>query len=293
MSIIFAFPEYKKFASQIAVLTSFPMGDFSIHSFPDGESLVTVQSEVKDQDVIVVCGLEHADEKVLPLLFLCRVVKELGAKRVGLVAPYLGYMRQDMRFLPGQAITSDIFAKLLSSFVDWLITLDPHLHRHASLDEIYTIPTTVLHAATKIKEWIKANIKNPVLIGPDQESRQWVCDIAEQADVPFLVLKKVRHGDNEVEISSPDLADYKTHTPILLDDIISTAQTMIKTVQRVQKEGMNLPVCIGIHAVFADGAYQDLKNSGVAQIITTNSIEHESNKIDVSSLFSKALKQCA
>jgi hypothetical protein len=87
---------------------------------------------VKDRDIVLVCTLNDPDSKTLALLFAARNAKELGARSVGLVAPYLGYMRQDRRFREGEAITSAHFAALVSSSFDWLVTVDPHLHRRAS-----------------------------------------------------------------------------------------------------------------------------------------------------------------
>ena len=289
MPTIFAFPGYEKIARSIQDQTRAIWGDMELTTFPDSESLVTIKTDVKGKDVILVCGLEDANTKMIPLIFFVRTAQELGAKSVCLVAPYLGYMRQDTRFNPGEAITSVIFARFLSSLFDRLITLDPHLHRYKSLSEIYTISTTLVHAAGLIGEWIERNIKNPVIIGPDVESGQWVKNVAEHACAPFIVLKKVRHGDKDVEISVPDVERYLKHTPVLVDDIISTARTLIQTIKHLHKLKMKPPICIGIHAVFAGDAYTELKKSGVARIVTTNSITHETNEIDTTSLFSEAL----
>src|SRR5208282_2354296 len=129
-----------------------------------------------------------------------------------------------------------------------MITIDPHLHRRSSLAEIYSIPTKVAHAANHISAWIKSNIDKPVLIGPDAESEQWVADVANKAGAHFTVLKKIRHGDNDVEVSVPQVDEYKTYTPVLVDDIISTGRTMIETINHLKKAGMKAPVCIGVHA---------------------------------------------
>lgn len=199
---------------------------------------------VKGKDVMVVCGLDRPDQKAIALTFFADVAKEMGATRIGLIAAYLGYMRQDKRFHTGEAITSNIFARFLSSQVDWLVTIDPHLHRHKFLQDIYSIPSRVLHAADTIAAWIHDRIENPVLIGPDEESEQWVSEVADKAKAPFTILTKIRHGDREVDVSVPDVETYKEHTPVLVDDIISTAQTMIETVAHLHAAGMQPPVCI-------------------------------------------------
>ena len=159
------------------------------------------------------------------------------------------------------------------------------------MKEIYSIPCEVLHASGLISEWIKNNIPNALLIGPDSESEQWVSEVAKSAGAPFIILQKKRLGDHEVEISVPHVEKYKDHIPILVDDIISTARTMIKTVEQLKKAGMKPPVCIGVHAVFAGNSYEDLKKSGVGLVITCNTIKHESNAIDISKLISSIVKK--
>lgn len=260
-------------------------GEASIRQFPDGETYLRLLSDVKGKKVVLVCTLDRPDAKLLPLYFLSKVAKDLGAVCTCLVSPYLAYMRQDKVFMEGEGVTSTYFARMISEFADSIITVDPHLHRIPSLDAVYNIPTEVVHAAGLVSQWIKDNVPFPVLIGPDSESEQWVAAVAKQADAPFMVLEKVRRGDRNVEVSVPQVAAYKDHTPVLVDDIISTARTMIETVGHLNKAGMKPPICIGVHAVFAGNAYQDLLNSEVSQVVTCNTISHESNAIDLSELY--------
>lgn len=282
--IVFALPGNEQLASKISNGINAESGEFTIRQFPDNETYVRVLSDVAEKPVIVVCTLHQPDDKLLPLLFLCKLLKDLKAKNIWIVAPYLAYMRQDKIFNPGEALTSNYFAELLSSFADRLITIDPHLHRRTSMQEIYSIPCEVLHAATVISTWIKKNIPNAVLIGPDAESEQWVSEVAKDAGVPFIVLEKIRHGDSDVEISIPQVEAYIDHTPVLVDDIISTARTMIATINHLAKAKMKPAVCIGVHAIFAGNSYADLKNSGVSRVVTCNTIVHESNAIDVAEI---------
>jgi ribose-phosphate pyrophosphokinase len=165
-----------------------------------------------------------------------------------------------------------------------LITIDPHLHRIKSLSEIYNIPTKVTHAASHISAWIKNNIVTPLLIGPDLESEQWVSEVAKNANAPYIILTKIRHGDRNVEVSVPHFDTYKDHTPVLVDDIISTGRTMIETIGHLKTAGMQPPICIGVHAIFAGNAFQEIKDSGAKKIITCNTIPHQSNHIDISDL---------
>lgn len=281
-TILFSFPGNEQLTERLAEKTGFRRGELEVHHFPDEESMVRIKTDVNGCRVIVVCSLDRPDSKFLPLYFTCRTLKELGASGVELLAPYLAYMRQDKRFNPGESVTSVAFAALLSGFADRLLTVDPHLHRYRSLPEIYAIPTCVVHASEAIAQWIKQNIKQPLLIGPDEESRQWVSAVAGAAGAPFEILEKKRNGDRDVEISLPHVEKYRDHIPVLIDDIISTASTMIKTTSDLLLLKMQSPVCIGIHAVFAGDAYEALKASGAGEIVTCNTIAHPTNKIDLS-----------
>ena len=287
--IIFSLPGNESLAGSITAGIKGEKGDFEIRQFPDGETYVRVLSNVDDKKVIIICTLHQPDAKLLPLLFLCGLLRDLKVKSICLVAPYLAYMRQDKQFNPGEAVTSQYFAKLLSSLVDRLITIDPHLHRRVSMKEIYSIPCEVLHAAELISEWIKNNIPDAILIGPDSESEQWVSEVAKNAEVPFMVLQKIRRGDRDVDVSIPQVEKYKNNIPVLVDDIISTARTMIETVLHLKNAGMKPPVCIGVHAVFSGNAFEELKKSGISKIITCNTIPHSSNGIDIAALICESI----
>ena len=268
-------------------------GAVTLRRFPDGETYVRVESSIRGRALALVCTLDRPDDKVLPLLFLAATARDLGAASVGLVAPYLAYMRQDRRFADGEGVTSSYFASLLSGSVDWLVTVDPHLHRRASLDEIYTIPTEVVHAAPRVAEWIRTNVRRPLLVGPDSESAQWITAVAEAAGAPSLVLAKVRRGDRDVAVIVPDVERWHDHTPVLVDDIVSTARTMIATMGHLKRAGLPAPVCVGVHAVFAPGAYDELRVAGAATIVTCNTIPHVSNIIDLSGDLARAVLACA
>ena len=287
-TIVFALPGNEDLAGKLATRLKADIGELTIRQFPDGETYIRIHSEVKGKRVIMVCSLKNPDEKLLPLFFLSQAAKEQGADCTCLVAPYLAYMRQDKQFKTGEGVTSTYFARFISNFADTLITIDPHLHRRHSMNEIYTIPCKVLHAAGLISNWIRENIEQPVLIGPDSESEQWVSVVAKDAGAPFIVLEKIRHGDRDVEVTVPQVEKYKDHTPVLVDDIISTARTMIETIGHLKKAGMKPAVCIGVHAVFAGTAFEELKKAGAYRIITTNTIVHPSNRIEIDDIVSRA-----
>jgi len=289
--LIIAFPGNETLTNTISRELEIPGGEIDVRHFPDGESYVRLVNDVNAKEVIVVATLHYPNDKFLPLLFLLQLLHDSGARKITLVAPYLAYMRQDKQFKPGEAITSNYFSKLITPYIDHLITVDPHLHRIHSMAELYAIPATVLHAADLISDYVRHSIVSPVLIGPDSESEQWVSAVAFRAQAPYLVLEKHRHGDRSVDISVPQVDRYRHHTPVLIDDIISTARTMIETVEHLKIVGMKPPVCIGVHAVFSDQSFSDLVNAGPSKIVTCNTIPHPSNAIDLSSLIVETLRK--
>lgn len=263
-------------------------GRLILRTFPDGETYVRIESLVSGRDIIINASLFHSNDWFLNLLFLADALRSQGARRVGLLAPYLSYMRQDTVFHPGEAVTSRTFARLISTYFDYIITVDPHLHRYHNLSEIYSIPSTVLHVAPLISGWIHQYVKEPILIGPDDESEQWVKDIAGPA--PYIVLHKVRDEDGHVEITWPPVGNLKGKTPVFVDDIISSGGTMLQAVEQLKMYTKEAPICVAVHPIFAGNAYQKLQEAGVKQIVACNSIPHQSNQIDVSCLFVDVLK---
>lgn len=290
--VVLPLPDNSSLAERLVAELRAERGYLTMRSFPDGEAYVRVQTPLAGRDVVLVCSLARPDDKVLPLLLLAGAARDLGASRVGLVAPYLCYLRQDRRFQPGEAVTSEHFARLLSGWIDWLVTVDPHLHRYGSLADIYSVPTHAVHAAPLIAAWIRSHVRDPVLVGPDSESGQWVAAVAAEADSPYVVLEKVRHGDRDVEISIPDIDRWRGRTPVLVDDIISTAGTLIRTVGHLQSNGTPPPVCIGVHGIFADQAFENLRAAGAGPIVTCNTVQHATNGIDVSVLLAGGVRQC-
>ncbi len=293
MTLILApFPEMVPLADRLAPLLNAVSCPVALHRFPDGESLVTLSGDYAGRTVAIVATLRDPDRLAMPLRFAAATARELGALHVGLVAPYLGYMRQDRRFHPGEAVSAPLFARFLEESFDWLVTVDPHLHRIASLDRLFQIPCRRVAAAPLLAEWIAANVPDAVLLGPDSESRQWVIDVARRAGRPFEVLAKIRNGDRQVELSLPDSNLLRTGTPVILDDIASSGRTLVRAIERLAEADARAPVCVIIHAVFSDTAHADIMAAGAARVVTTDSIPHLSNAIALAAPLAAATREC-
>ncbi|MDE3209179.1 MAG: ribose-phosphate diphosphokinase [Pseudomonadota bacterium] len=282
MSCLYAMPGNEAFADRLVRHTGLPRRELRVHRFPDGESLVRVELPPAHEDVALVCTLDNPDGKVVPLLMTAATLRELGAARVGLVAPYLAYMRQDTRFHPGEAVSARIFGRLLGGAFDWLVTVDPHLHRYHTLDQAWPLDGRVVHAAAQVAAWIGAHVDAPLIVGPDGESDQWVRDVATRLGAPFVVARKARHGDRDVDVTLADTAPWKGRTPVLVDDIISSGRTMVGALQCLGPAGSRAPVCIGVHGIFAPDALAQLAAAGAGRIVTCNTIDNATALIDIS-----------
>ncbi|TGM10221.1 ribose-phosphate pyrophosphokinase [Leptospira barantonii] len=287
--ILFYFPENFSLTKTVSELSGIPVGKSEFGKFPDGESKLRIDEDLKDSEVYLLCSLDRPDSKIIPLIFFCETAKSLGAKKIHLISPYLCYMRQDKSFHPGEGVSARYFASLISRYVDSIVTIDPHLHRIKRLEEVFSIPSRVLHATALFAEYIQKNVRNPVLIGPDDESSQWVREVAEISKSPYTVLEKNRKGDWDVEVSAPKIEAYLDHTPVLIDDIVSTGRTLIQTISHLKKLKMSDPICLCVHGIFSENSFQELSQSGVQTILTTNTVLHSSNGIDVGELIAKNL----
>ena len=288
--LILPLPGNEAFAAQLAGALGGELGRIETRHFPDGESYVRLHGDPSGRAVDLVCTLARPDPQFLPLVFAADAARELGASAVNLVAPYLAYMRQDIRFQPGECISSLSFARLLSSSFDTLLTVDPHLHRHPTLASLYTIPTATLQAAPLLADWIAANIPAPLVVGPDEESEQWAGAIAARIGAPHVVLRKVRHGDRSVEIQVPDLAAHRDRTPVLVDDIASSGRTLAVATHQLVGQGLRQPECVVVHALLDEAAYAEL--SGVfSRVTSTDAVPHPSNRIALAPLLADALRR--
>lgn len=288
MRLILPLPGNEAFARHLAEAGGWELGQIETRRFPDGESYVRILSDVADRPVDLVCTLARPDDSFLRLAFAADAIRALGASEVTLVAPYLSYMRQDRRFQPGEAVTSMTFARLVSSSFDRLVTVDPHLHRYPALSALYTIPAHTLHAAPLLADWIATEIEKPLIIGPDEESEQWVSAIADRIGAPYAVLRKIRHGDRNVDVKLPDLSQWKARCPVLVDDIASSGHTLIEAARKLPLQGFRRPVCAVVHGVFAEDSYERLR-AFTDRIVSSDSIPHESNAIRLAPLIAAAI----
>ncbi|MCF7971498.1 MAG: ribose-phosphate diphosphokinase, partial [Methylococcaceae bacterium] len=219
--LMLVFPDYQAQAERLATRLAMSTANVHVHHFPDGESLVRLPPSLPEH-VFICRSLNQPNDKLIELLFCARTARQLGAKRLTLIAPYLSYMRQDIANQPGEAISQRIMGQMLAELFDDVITVDPHLHRIASLNQAIPISNAIsLTAADDIAEFLKQKLDHALLLGPDSESEQWVSAIANKIGFDFAVATKIRHGDKQVEMRLPDF-DFSHQSVVIIDDMAST-----------------------------------------------------------------------
>lgn len=285
--LLLGFPDSVPAARQLAAALGADHAQVGLHRFPDGESKLTLPVNLP-RHVVFCRSLDRPNDKLIELLLAARTARELGAARLTLVAPYLCYMRQDMAFHPGEAVSQTIIGAFLAEHFDDVITVDPHLHRTATLAQAVPAARSIaVSAAAAISTFLRGQ-PGALLLGPDSESRQWVADIAQRCGLEFAVGSKRRFGDREVATELPEM-DLRDRRVVLIDDMISSGETAAVTARHCLAAGAREVDVLVTHALFAPGADARLRQAGVTRIWSTDSVPHASNVIPLAPILAQAL----
>jgi len=221
---------------------------------------------------------------------MAQTARELGAQDLTLVAPYLGYMRQDMAFRPGEAVSQRIVGRFLAGLFDALITVDPHLHRVATLQEAVPVARAVVLSGAPLLADHIARERGPVLLlGPDEESLQWVAGAAAARGWPYAVCRKTRHGDREVDVVLPEVP-LAGQAVVLIDDVASSGQTLVRTAELLRAAGVRSVDVAVTHALLSDEALARVRQAGVGAFWSTDAVAHPSNAVSIVAAVAGALR---
>lgn len=301
-ALLIGFPESLQQAEHTATEAGIAYAPIGLHRFPDGESRITLpveamQSETVKKDIIILFRtLSSPNDKLIELILAAQTARKLGANQVLLVAPYLCYMRQDKAFQPGEAVSQIIIGDLLAQYFDAILTVDAHLHRVNDLRQAIPLERAINVTATGpmahfIKQQVEDDkIKQPLLVGPDSESRQWVESIASLQGLDFIVADKVRHDDRSVTVTLPP-GDYAGREVILVDDVASTGKTLLTTAGVLHEAGAVSIHVLVTHALFVGNILSELQQAGVRNVWSCDTISHPSNAISLASLIAGHLPE--
>lgn len=289
--LLLYFDEHAALARRLARLAGYAMRRIEHRHFPDGESLVRVGSELKRRQLVIVQALNQPDAKLFPALLAAAACRDGGARDITWLVPYLPYMRQDKAFHSGEAVAARVLARLAGQHLDRVVTVDPHLHRIQRLQDIFSIPVHVVSAMPAVARFIHRHLKDPVVVGPDVESKQWVSQVAAMENLDVSVLKKRRVSGTRVRIRWEVPPELRQRTFVLIDDIIASGGTMAEVIRQLRHSGCRKVACIGVHPVFAAGAAQKIRKAGALSIVSCNTLPHPTNRIDIAPLLAQTLRE--
>lgn len=288
--LLLHFEEERDSAVRIAQAAGIPVACVTRHRFPDGELKLQLPPELPPH-VVVLRTLDYPNEKLIELLLVARTARQLGAQHLTLVAPYLAYMRQDIAFHPGEAVSQRIVGRFLAGLFNAVITVDPHLHRVARLQEAVPVANAiVLSGAPLLSDLVATRRQQPMLIGPDEESLQWVTTAASRHGLDHAVCHKVRHGDRAVQVALPEVAVIGRQI-VLFDDVASTGHTVAQAARLLLAAGASSVDVAVTHALFAGDAMQVMRDAGVGEVWSTDCISHSSNAVSMAAPIGEALVQ--
>lgn len=284
------FEDQQTAACELAAAAGLQAVCIARHRFPDGELKLRLPATVPARAVLF-RSLHDPNEKLVELLLAAQTARVLGARHLTLVAPYMAYMRQDMEFTPGEAVSQRIIGQFLSTFANAVISVDPHLHRVATLQELVPGASAVaLTGAQVLADMIVQRRQRPMLIGPDGESGQWVALAARRQGLDYAVCTKVRSGDHDVKVVLPPV-DVAGRAVVILDDVASTGQTVAAAARLLRAAGAASIDAAVTHAVFTPQALALMQDAGVGEVWSTDCVAHPSNSVKMAPLLAEALRQ--
>lgn len=276
--------------SKIAKKLSCAYSQLFVSKFPDDELLVRFNANLKNKVVILIQSFyKNISDCIVEVIFASETAREMGAKKVILAAPYFPYLRQDKRFHIGEAVSQKIITKLFDKYFDAVYIMDPHLHRKKTLNQLFKMQAVKLTANNLIAEYIRKNIKHQVIIGPDEESYKWAISVAEKIGSESRILKKKRFSSFHVEVKLNKKIDLGNRNIVIVDDIVSTGNTILKTAKLLRRLGAKNIYCICVHGIFVDDALKKLRKNKI-KVVSTDTIPNKAAKIDVSGVIANSLK---
>jgi ribose-phosphate pyrophosphokinase len=284
---VHAFPDSEGFGRRLARATGSGCTSLAIHRFPDGESLIRVRRPV-GRHALLVRSLHDPNPKLVEVLLAADALRRAGARRVTLVAPYLGYMRQDAVFRCGEPISQRVMGEMLGRGFDGVVTLQAHLHRTTRLGDVVAGRARSVSAAPALAAWVRRAGRGCMVVGPDEESESWVRAIARAADVPWVIGRKERLGDRRVRIRFPPLP--AARRAAVVDDIASSGGTLAEAARVLHARGIRTVDALVVHPLFGAGALARVRAAGVRRLVSCDTVPHPTNAIPIARLLAAALR---
>lgn len=286
-----AFPDVAAPARRLARALGIAFQPAALHHFPDGESRVRVGEVGKG--AILYQSLHQPNARLIDALLAASALRDRGARHVTLVAPYLGYMRQDRAFRAGEAVSQRVMGALVAGAFDALVTVDPHLHRTPSLELVTPgIAALAVPAAPAIAAHLNGRLSSrTMLVGPDIESRPWVAAVAMPLGLDRLVAAKRRRGDRSVAIALPAGTSLKGRPVLIVDDLLSSGGTVLACAQALRDAGARRVGVVASHCLASADDLARLRAAGIAPILATDSVPGPAARIPLAGVLAAAIRK--
>ncbi len=261
----------------------------TIRVFPDGESKITLSGKIsKNKSIVVQSIYPPVDSNLIQALSLISKAKEISSEVIAVI-PYLGYARQDREFLSGEIVTMKVLAKLFKGVgASKIIAVD--IHSVIGLKHFTIKSKNVTAISDLVKYFKKLNLKDPVVVSPDQGGKDRAQEFAKEFGSEFIALEKKRdRKTGKVQIKTKNADEVMGRDLILVDDMISTGGSIINATQFLKKQKCKQVYVACTHALLMNNAEKKIKNAGVTKIVSTNTIPGKTSMVDVSNTISKAI----
>lgn len=268
---IFCGSAHRQLAQRICACIGVPLGDATVDSFPDGETFVKINDNIRGRDVFLVQPTcPPTNQNLMELLIMVDAARRASAARITAVIPFFGYARQDRKDQPRVPITAKLVANLLTAAgVDRVLTMDLHAQQVAGF---FDIPVDHLYAAPVLIRYLREKqFSNPVVVSPDVGGLKMASAYSQALGASLAIVAKRRKSATEIEALNV-IGEVEGHEVIIVDDLTETAGTLCSAAKILHERGATTIIAGVSHAVLSDLAIERLKKSIIAELITTNSV---------------------
>ena len=256
-------------AQEICDYLGVPLGDATVNSFPDGETFVRIEENIRGMDVFIIQSTSNpANQNLMELFIMIDAAKRASASRITAVIPFYGYARQDRKDQPRVPITSKLVANLLvSAGASRILTVDLHAQQ---IQGFFDIPVDHLYASPVMFEYLKnIDCENLTLFSPDVGGMKMASAYANFLKVPLGFIAKRRTDAETVEATSL-VGDTEGRDILIVDDMTETAGTLCAAAELLKKNGARKVFAAVSHGVLNEKGYQRLADGHLDELITTN-----------------------
>jgi ribose-phosphate pyrophosphokinase len=273
--IILSGRAHQRLTEAICEYLQIPLGRVRLYNFSDGENACQIEENVRGADVFVVQPTcPPVNDNLMELLILLDACRRSSATRTTAVIPYFGYARQDRKDRPRVPITAKLVCDLLTSAgASRILAVDLHA---AQIQGFFNIPVDHLFAApVLIDELRRLGLPNLVMVSPDAGGVERARAFAKRLTAGLAIVDKRRTGPNQTEVMHI-IGDVEGRTCVIVDDIIDTAGTLVKTAEELHSRGAARIIAAGVHPVLSGPALDRIEASVVEEVIVTDTIpSHE------------------